>query len=180
MSNVHFIGCLHIGHEGMAKHRGMFDADLMFDTMQNNWNRKVRKKDLVYILGDVTMETSEHYSKLDMLNGRKIVVMGNHDLHKHTKDLLNYVDSVAGFIEWKGYSLTHAPIHPDEIGNYKANIHAHIHHINNLETYNPRVKYDDSDERQSTEGRYICVDAHLINYTPLSYLQLNDERWTNN
>ena len=152
----------------------------MGDKLYENWNKKVNKKDLVYILGDITMEKPDYYPQLDFLNGRKIVVMGNHDLPRDTKSLLEYVESVAGFVEWKGYALTHAPIHPDELGRYKANIHAHIHHENKLEIYNPRVMYKDSEERQSTEGRYICCDAHLLNYTPLSYLQLKDERWANN
>lgn len=178
MSNVHFIGCLHLGHEKMARFRGFSNAQEMSETFRKNWNNKVRKKDLVYILGDVTMEKPNCYPQLDWLNGRKIVIMGNHDLPRDTKKLLDYVDSVAGFVEWKNYALTHAPIHPDEMGRYQGNIHAHIHHLNKLETYTPRIKYDEVKERQSTEGKYICCDAHLLGYTPLSYLELNDSRWT--
>lgn len=166
MSQVRFIGCLHLGHKWMATHRGFQDEFHHDDHIIKEWNKIVRKKDLTYILGDITMESKEHYYKLDQLNGRKIVVMGNHDLHNHTKELLNYVESVAGMIDYKGYCLTHCPIHPAEISFYIGNIHAHIHE-NKLQEIEYLSKYGDPGETiEKTLNKYHCMDAQIINYKP--------------
>ena len=166
MSVVRFQGCLHLGHEWMAKHRGFQDSSYHDAKLIEQWNKVVHKKDLTYILGDITMETDEHYYMLDMLNGRKIVVMGNHDLHQHTRKLLNYVESVAGMIDYKGFCLTHCPIHPAEISFYRGNIHAHIHE-NKLQEVGYLSRYGDPGEVvESTLAKYYNVDAKLIDFKP--------------
>lgn len=48
--------------------------------LAENWNRTVRPRDTVIHLGDVAMSTRiESLKILDSLNGRKILVPGNHD-----------------------------------------------------------------------------------------------------
>jgi calcineurin-like phosphoesterase family protein len=166
MSQVRFIGCLHLGHKWMAHHRGFQDEFYHDEHIIQEWNKIVCKKDLTYILGDITMESKEYYYLLDQLNGRKIVIMGNHDLHQHTHELLKYVESVAGMIDYKGFCLTHCPIHPAEISFYKGNIHAHIHE-NKLQEVEYLSRYGDPGEKiESTLHKYFCVDAKVINYKP--------------
>lgn len=166
MSNVRFIGCLHLGHRWMANHRNFQDTIYHDETIINQWNRVVNKKDLTYILGDITMETDEYYYQLDRMNGRKIVVLGNHDLHQHSRKLLEYVESVAGHIDYKGFALTHCPIHPNEISFYRGNIHAHIHE-NKLNELQVMSKYGDPGcEIEDTLHKYYNVDAMLVNYKP--------------
>lgn len=172
MSQVRFIGCLHFGHKWMAKHRGFQDEFYHDEKIVESWNEIVHKKDLTYILGDVTMENSDYYYQLDRLNGRKIVVLGNHDLHKDVKELLKYVDSVAGMIDYKGFCLTHCPIHPAEISFYRGNIHAHIHE-NKLEEVNYLSRYGDPGETiEPTLYKYYNVDAKLIEYKPKTIEEL--------
>lgn len=52
----------------------------MHEVVIQKWNKQVKSKDIVYVLGDVTFgrweETKEVLSKL---NGRKILIRGNHD-----------------------------------------------------------------------------------------------------
>lgn len=172
MGNVRFIGCLHLGHEWMARHRGFQDSSYHDDYLIKEWNKVVNKKDLTYILGDVTMEKSEHYHLLDKLNGRKIVVMGNHDLHQHTRELLKHVESVAGMIDYKGFCLTHCPIHPAEISFYRGNIHAHIHE-NKLNEIEYLSRYGGSGEKvENTLNKYYNVDANLIGFRPKTIEEL--------
>jgi len=173
MSNVRFIGCLHLGHEWAANYRGFLDSYHHDEYLISAWNKIINKKDLTYILGDVTMETSKHYYQLDRLNGRKIVVLGNHDLHQDVRELLNYVENVAGMVDYKGFCLTHAPIHPDEMGFYRGNIHAHIHHENKLTEHLASDKYQDKDSIiQPTLHKYRNVDAKLINFLPKTLEEL--------
>lgn len=174
MSQVRFIGCLHFNHESVAKWRDFENSFYHDELLISHWNRTVHKKDLTYILGDVTMEKSNDYYQLDRLNGRKIVVLGNHDLWQDVPKLLNYVDGVAGMIDYKGFALTHAPIHISEIGQYKGNIHAHIHHNNKLADFDVNLKYDDIENNPviNTKNRYFCVDAKLIDFKPKTIEEL--------
>lgn len=155
MSNVYFIGCLHFGHENLIKNiRGFKNIKEHDNLIIHNWNKRVNKKDKVYILGDITME-NKNYEILNRLNGTKIVVMGNHDLEKHTHELLKYVKSVVGCLKYNDYFVTHIPIHPSELEyRVKGNIHAHVH-CNDIQDH-----------------RYINVDAQALNYTPINYLEI--------
>ena len=173
MSVVRFIGCLHLGHKAIAAHRGWNDVEEHDAHLIQEWNKVVDKRDTTYIVGDVTMEKSLHYSKLDQLNGRKIVVLGNHDRHQDVKQLLMHVDGVAGAVDYKGYIITHVPIHPNEVQFYRGNIHAHIHHVNRLEEVVVNSSYlDEGSKPEPTLHKYFNVDAHLINYRPLELAEL--------
>jgi calcineurin-like phosphoesterase family protein len=177
MSVVRFIGCLHLGHTNIAKHRGWDNAEEQDEFLIQEWNQVVSKRDLTYIVGDITMEKALDYYKLDQLNGRKVVVLGNHDRHQDVKKLLDYVDGVAGAIDYKGFILTHVPIHPNEVQFYRGNIHAHIHHENELEEVIVSDKYLDKGHKPTaTLFRYFNVDAHLVGYRPQSIEDLYNER----
>jgi calcineurin-like phosphoesterase family protein len=174
MSQVKFIGCLHLGHKSIARYRGFETEQEHDEHLIAQYNKVVHKKDLVYILGDITMEKDNDYYKLDRLNGRKIAILGNHDLWQHIPKLLQYVDGVAGCIDYKGFFLSHAPIHISEIGQYRGNIHAHIHHENKLADFEVNRMYEDTENNPiiSTKGKYFCVDAKLMGYQPKTIEEL--------
>ena len=177
---VRFIGCLHLGHTNIAKYRGWENAEKQDEFLIQEWNKVVSKRDLTYIVGDITMEKALDYYKLDQLNGRKIVVLGNHDRYQDVKKLLDYVDGVAGAIDYKGFILTHVPIHPNEVQFYRGNIHAHIHYENRLEEVVVSDSYLDKDNKPAaTLHKYFNVDAHLIGYAPLSIDDLNGKKYKN-
>jgi calcineurin-like phosphoesterase family protein len=128
MSIVHFIADLHLSHTNMALKRGFSTVEEHDEYIIEKWNSVVHKRDVTYILGDVTMEKSSPYELLNRLNGVKHVVLGNHDRRQDIKKLLEYVDSVAGMVQYKGIMLTHCPIHPMELDyRFNKNIHGHIH-----------------------------------------------------
>lgn len=172
MSNVRFIGCLHFGHKAMAQYRGFQDEYYHDEHLIESWNKVVRKKDLVFITGDITFESPEYYYQLDRLNGRKKVILGNHDRIEDVPELLKYVEGVAGMFRYKGYFLTHAPIHPNELSFCKGNIHAHIHHRNKLDELETKIKYGDEEGTVKSLDKYFNVDAHLIDYKPITLQEL--------
>ena len=90
----------HFHHENMAKRRGFSCAEEMNELIVKNWNNTVSKRDAVYLLGDITMEKN-NYAILSRLNGVINVVLGNHDERQHTKYMAQYVNSVAGMIDYK-------------------------------------------------------------------------------
>lgn len=157
--SVFIIGCLHLGHESMAKMRG-WESSIQHDTiLVNAWNKVISKRDKVFILGDVTMENSKAYHILDQLNGMKHVILGNHDSSRDVPELLKHVEYVSGPVRYKkDFWLTHIPVHPIEFDyKIKANIHAHIHDVN----------LDDP--------RYLNVDAHRVGYTPVSFDEIKQQ-----
>lgn len=171
-----FIGCLHLGHTNMAHHRGFQDEFYHDEHLIQQWNSVVGPRDITWILGDVTMEKTEPYYNLNLLNGIKKVVLGNHDKYQHTPELLKYVDYVCGMAEYKGFCLTHCPIHPNEIHFYRGNIHAHIHHINKLDNIFINPRYGDEGELMvSTASLYYNVDAKLIDFKPRTLEEIINE-----
>jgi len=157
----------------MAIKRGFKDEFEHDKHVIKKWNSVVHKKDTTYILGDVTMEAHKHYHLLDELNGRKIVILGNHDMRNHVSKLLNHVDQVAGMIKYsrRGYPkmfLTHCPIHPMELDHRVGlNIHGHIHeHVVTREEDNWGVAVTVDDPR------YVCVSCEQVDYTPKTIEEL--------
>jgi calcineurin-like phosphoesterase family protein len=74
---------MHFFHENILKfgQRDEFNSlDEMHNHMIREWNKAVGKKDLVYIVGDFSFGSyEESKSMLNRLNGKKILIMGNHD-----------------------------------------------------------------------------------------------------
>lgn len=153
MSVVRFCSDPHFGHKNMAIRRGFKDEIEMDEYIVKQWNKTVLKRDITYILGDITMEKN-NYEILNRLNGLKKIVLGNHDKPSHSAELLKYVNSVAGMINYKDKDLgkiilTHCPIHPQELEyRFKYNIHGHVH----------KNSIDDK--------RYINVCMEMIDYAP--------------
>lgn len=154
MSVIRYYSDPHFGHRNMAIRRGFKDEYEMNERIVSEWNKVVSKRDVTYILGDITMEKASEYYWLDQLNGIKKVILGNHDRPQHVPELLKYVNTVASmkYLKDKKYGniiLTHAPIHPCELDyRYNINIHGHVH------------------ENTLDDKRYINVSAEVIDYKP--------------
>lgn len=172
MCTVRFIADLHLGHSNMAKMRKFQDEFYHDEYIVDQWNSVVNKKDLTYILGDITMETSKHYPILNRMNGRKIVILGNHDRPQDVVELLKYVDRVCGMVKYKGIWLTHCPVHESEL-EYRVNknVHGHIHEKRVL------VARDNWGEVIWEEDkRYVCVSCEHVDYKPKTLAELGIER----
>lgn len=134
MSNVFFIGDMHFGHKNIIKYGRKYpdgtdppNIDLLFDCQVECYNSVVRKKkDVVYLLGDIWFDHVSLHRFAPQMNGIKILVKGNHDYLK-AADYLLYCDDVHGLHKRYGVWLSHAPIHPQELRGCP-NVHGHIHH----------------------------------------------------
>ena len=158
MSQVFFISDLHFSHQNMAKARGFETIEQHDNHIIDCWNKKVSKRDIVYLLGDLTMEKRSPYPLLAKLNGTKRVIGGNHDRPQDMHELLKYVYSISGMIRYKGFILTHCPIHESEVDRFRGNIHGHVH------------------AESLPDPRYFNVSAEAINYTPISFEELLESR----
>ncbi len=79
----------HFGHANILKYetenrvnghgRTFKNVDLMDDFLVDKWNSVVKEKDEVFCIGDMCMKMMLLREILPFLNGRKILIVGNHD-----------------------------------------------------------------------------------------------------
>lgn len=149
--------------------------------MISAWNKKVAKKDLVYIIGDFSFYDKEKTKQiLARLNGRKILILGNHDKFRKyglqdwidmgfedVKDediiklsngvrylLKHYPYADNTWVKWFKLHVLHRPFRPYmalyPVDSGLWHIHGHYHG-------GPLLK-----------GRQINVNADTLNFNPIS------------
>lgn len=125
MDNVWFTSDLHLGHPASAEIRGFYSVEEHDSTIIYNIKSLCGKKDKIFILGDVAW-SQESIKLLNELPQTKELIIGNHDTMV-TATYLKYFTKVHGFRQYKGFWLSHCPIHPQEIYRCTGNIHGHLH-----------------------------------------------------
>lgn len=159
MSRVFFTSDLHFGHEKLCQAiRGM-SAKESDELIINNWNKVVTKRDIVYVLGDLTFENYKDIpTYISRLNGTIILVGGNHDTRKCCDKYKECDITVLGCLKYKGFLCTHVPVHKSEVLRehkqfFRGNIHGHLH------------CNDDFD----LGTLYYNINTELHNYTPILF-----------
>lgn len=84
MTSIHFISDLHLGHalvQRIRSERGLVVAQEHDDVLAENWDAAVKTGDLVWVLGDLTLESNPTRALEWIADrpGRKIFIAGNHD-----------------------------------------------------------------------------------------------------
>ena len=157
----------HFGHSGVCrflradgtKLRPWDDSHKMTEDMILWYNEMVHPEDRVYILGDVAMNRKGLDASVPRLNGRKVLVKGNHDMDKLSY-YSQYFDDVRAYVVKKGFIMSHIPIHPGSMGRWSVNIHGHLHanKVMALESH-PDLTYEDK--------RYFCASVEHTNFRPI-------------
>lgn len=161
--------------------RPFTSTEEMDETMIERWNAKVKPTDTVYHLGDVVI-AKRNLEIVKRLNGRKILIRGNHDIFKDNdfRDVgFEQIHGVRVFVD--KFIMSHIPLHPDCITTrFKVNVHGHlhgnevnwmqfVHHDTGVTTYEQRV-----------DPRYMCVSVEHTNYEPLHFDEIDariSARW---
>lgn len=163
MRNIFFISDTHFGHSNICKFtdnkgkkvRPFDNACEMDEQIIKNWNSVVAEHDKVYHLGDVAIPR-KGLDILERLNGNKVLIKGNHDIFK-LNDYTKHFRDIRGAFVMDDIIFTHVPVHTQNKGRFKANVHGHLH----------------SDVIRDLNGEidnfYINVSVEQINYTPISY-----------
>ena len=116
------------------------------DLIELGWNRTVKPDDVVIHLGDVAIgDIAASRAILDRLQGRKILVRGNHD-RKHSNTwwmTKGGFDFSCDSMTFRGCLLTHEPANhlPSDC---TLNIHGHLHNI--WHGFHPNASVDPLDE----------------------------------
>jgi calcineurin-like phosphoesterase family protein len=93
--------------------------------MVKMWNEVVAPNDRVYHLGDVVINR-RCLPTLGRLNGKKVLIKGNHDIFK-LHDYLPYFEDIRAYTVYNNVIMSHIPVHPDSKGRFSGNIHGHLH-----------------------------------------------------
>lgn len=87
----YYIADLHFFHEAMNKSmdcRGFATVEEMNEVMIEKWNARVRKKDEVVIIGDLSFGSAQETNELvRRLEGKLYLIKGNHDRFVWSKEL---------------------------------------------------------------------------------------------
>ena len=79
---IFFVADTHFGHEAMIRfeNRPFKDIRDMEQKIIKNWNETVAQEDRVFVLGDFAFGDKAEVTRLcRSLNGKKTLVLGNHD-----------------------------------------------------------------------------------------------------
>ncbi len=78
---IWFTGDTHFCHRNIIDYcdRPYNSVEHMNDSLLRNWNEIVSEEDTIYHLGDFSFNTREGIKILEVLKGRKILIVGNHD-----------------------------------------------------------------------------------------------------
>ena len=173
---IYFTSDLHFGHENLLKSRTEFkNIGDMDECLVQNWNRKVGKRDDVYILGDFSFRAKRSvHQYLKQLNGKKHLIIGNHDgkWMKELGELSMYFESVSDIktirYEKKELVLCHYPMLEWPGNSYL--IHGHIHGNKDTMTY-CYIK------AHLPLALNCCVDINYFEPVTFEELVKNNEVW---
>lgn len=168
--SVYFISDLHFGHKNVLKFEPVLRSGNTFEenmfNIGRNWENLVGKRDLVWVLGDCAF-TQEGFDLLKSLPGRKKLIRGNHDTYFKTEQWLEIFETVESLVSYKGYWLSHCPVHPDELRG-KHNIHGHVH--SNSIMHNTGIAF----RVMERDPRYINVCCEAVNDRPVFLDDIRD------
>lgn len=134
---IFFSGCTHFGHANIIKlaQRPFASAEEMNEVLVKRWNSVVGADDMVYHLGDFSWRDPTPW--WDRLNGRKHLILGNHDDEARIRASCPSAASVQNYLLLKQgtqrFVLFHYPI-DDWDGRWRGSIHLHAH------THSPALK----------------------------------------
>lgn len=165
MPEIFVISDTHFGHKNIIEYceRPFRDVYEMNEKLLDSWNEYISPRDKVYHLGDVYFPGGfgqEYWeSFFSRLNGKKRLILGNHDNGKDKLLLQTFqkIEMWRMFPE-KGLLLTHVPVHPSTLNEHPRrpggllNVHGHTH--NNGEPNDHKKKYK-------------CVCVEMIDYKPI-------------
>ena len=134
MSKTFFISDTHFWHKNVIsfERRPYETVEEMNEKMIENWNNTVSDDDVVYHLGDFGIgNIDKSIEILKRLNGKILLIKGNHDHTKNIKKMTPYLDeylNAGHYLKSHKYQfyLSHFPM---QIGNRPRifNLHGHIH-----------------------------------------------------
>lgn len=136
------------------------------EAMIERHNKVVKPEDRVYFVGDFCF-SKKHIAKAGRMNGRKVLIKGNHDTLE-LKEYLPYFDDIRGSHQFSGVLITHIPVHEESLGRWGFNIHGHLHANRVMRTVPFITRNENLNSYEEIDPRYFNVSVEQVNYTPIS------------
>ncbi len=155
----------HLGHDNILKFkrddgtplRDFKTIEEHDETIISRHNEVVKPEDTLYFLGDAVMNR-RHLRQISRMNGRKVLIKGNHDIFP-LEDYTPWFDDIRAYkvFPQHGLILSHIPLHPCQFeGRWKYNGHGHLHaNLVNVTKHHPDLRYMN-----------LCMEH--IDYRPLT------------
>lgn len=163
MTKKFLIADPHFGHSNIIEYenRPFDNANDMDAHIIKNWNQKISREDIVFVLGDVSFYPREKTKEiLTQLKGRKQLIIGNHDKRKsdtYWKDVgFEFVSRYPICVD-EFFWLSHEPMYLTSAMPY-VNIHGHIH---------SKMMSTDKDPNQ-----YVNVSVEHSEYKPVDFEEI--------
>lgn len=160
---IYFIADTHFGHANIIKYekRPFASVSEMDKMLIQNWNNVVSESDEIFVLGDFSFYNKEKTKEiLQQLNGKKTLIMGNHDtqpldyyLECGFQDVNKYPIILDGF-----WILSHEPLYINDCMPY-ANIYGHVHANKTYTNYT---------------NQSFCACVERIHYTPILFSKIKE------
>jgi calcineurin-like phosphoesterase family protein len=159
-----FTSDLHLNHHNIIKYcnRPYKDVEEMNFALIDNYNKKVNPEDTCYIIGDVAMGKKDQLPGLvKQLNGKKILISGNHDRNKSAMLQAGFdevydnliIDQKINGRNYKVY-LVHNPMEITKDIYYDTALVGHVH------------------SSWARKGKVINVGVDVSDYRPLTFQEL--------
>lgn len=183
-SNVFFTSDLHFGHRNILEFckRPFNSVEEMDEALIENWNSVVKPNDYVFNLGDFAFAPNWRWIELlGRLNGRHILILGNHDISRWPGDKVMELfyrveQQMILKIDGRCVILNHYPFLCYG-GTYRSpeyavlQLHGHVH----TSPYNAERRGKD-DERMNLKFPFqydVGVDNN--EFTPISWKQVKEK-----
>lgn len=119
------------------------------------WNKVVKPGDKVYHAGDVGFDREELERILPILNGKKRLILGNHDPLERFPALRENFKKTFLFRDFGVFVVSHMPMMPSLLKSHQICVHGHTHR---------------QIHRQSPQCvRYLNICTENTNYTPIHF-----------
>lgn len=171
MKNVWFSSDWHFGHrnllnfvkgdgspartfipDGEITERPFASVEEMDEVMIARHNERVGQYDKFYCLGDVSMNLTRFHSIMPRLNGKKRLILGNHDGFKFSEYGKYFEKIMESWQPLRNVVFTHRPILLGQDDHHKkltVNVHGHTHnHV-------------------MADSKYMNICVEHTNYAPI-------------
>lgn len=180
MGKIYYIADCHLFHENVIRfdNRPFKSVDEMNLAIINNWNKRVRNNDKVYILGDFIWKNAYIWPEIvKLLNGKKTLIIGNHDPSIYPNEIKECFEEITPYKEISDCNLriimSHYPIifHNKDYKDNCYMLYGHVHSTREYE-YIKEIRNEIKRRRNSDEvaplGNFINVGCMMpwMDYTP--------------
>ena len=128
-----FTSDLHLNHTNIIDYTGrpFSNVDEMNGVICARWNERISPADEVFLVGDAFLgDPAQGDELIGSFNGRKTLILGNHDRHK--RELRNVFSVVVKRLDLalkdgRRALLRHVPMPSDDLYAYDLQVHGHHH-----------------------------------------------------